>query len=130
MGLGNWVKNKFRRKEEYHEIFIDTPKEEEPMDIKAKRALYKELHALGIFPKIRYNIGHVQVDFGFPNEKVAVEVIGNMTQEQTAETKKKYSTLKAFGWKVYGFSAENVYMNAKDTAAKIKRIVGYHGKGL
>jgi len=130
MGFINWVKSRLRKKEEYHEIVIDVPKEQEDLATKAKRELYKELQNIGIFPKMKYYVGHVQVDFGFPNEKVAIEVIGNMKEDEVNENKKKYSTLKAFGWKVYGFSAENVYMNAKDTAIKIKKIIGYHKRGI
>jgi very-short-patch-repair endonuclease len=127
MGFKNWL-SKFKKKEEYHEIFVEETKEEESMTIKAKKALHKELQALGIFPKTRHQVGHVVVDFGFPSEKIAVEVIGEMNEEETAATKKRYSTLKAFGWKVYGFSAEDVYMHTKDIASKVKKIIGYHQK--
>lgn len=131
MKFRNWVKNKLNREENYHEVFLEAPKEEkEDISIKAKRELYKELQNIGVFPKIKYAIGHVQVDFGFPNEKLAVEVISKNAEGGDLALKKKYSTIKAFGWKVYGFSAENVFLNAKETALKVKKIVSYHKRGV
>jgi very-short-patch-repair endonuclease len=124
----DWAKNKFKKKEEYHEIFLEEPKAEEGIDIKAKREIHKELQNIGIFPKIKYYVGHIQVDFAFPKEKVAIEIIGEQSGEESSFLKKKYSTLTAFGWVVYGFPAEKVYMNAKEVSAKVKKIVSYHKK--
>ena len=117
-----------KKKEEYHEIIVEKHEPIEDMATKAKKELFNELYALGIYAKNDYKVGHTFVDMGFPNERIAVEVIGDVSEEEKTALKKKYSALKAFGWKVYGFAAQDVYTNAKDYAGKIKRVLGYHKK--
>ncbi|MEM3405463.1 MAG: DUF559 domain-containing protein [Candidatus Pacearchaeota archaeon] len=128
MGLIKFFKNKFKKKEEYFEIPKEEIKEVEDINIKAKKELLKELNNIGIFPKIMYSIGNYQVDFAFPKEKIVIEIIGESIKEKNNTLKKKYSTIKSFGWKIYGFSSEDVFLKSKEIALKIKKIVNYHKK--
>jgi len=127
MGLGSWLKNIFKREEPYQEIVIAVDPIKPDKKYEAKKVLYQALTSIGLSPSHMYNIGHVQVDFGFPKEKIAVEVL--MPYESDTQRdfdKRKFHAIKNFGWKTYGFSADEILANTQEISDKIKKIIAYN----
>ena len=129
MGLGGFFKSLFGKEEVYREIVIEPPKKVD-RKLESKKSLYQELVNLALNPRHDYTIGHIMVDIAFPEEKVAIELMNPEMDEQVRTVlKTNYRALKNYGWSVVGYEIEDVYMNTKEIAEKIKKLVRYKKRG-
>lgn len=90
-----------------------------------ERKLFEAMKKIGLNPECMYKISMMTVDFAFPEVKIAIEVNGpyHDTDEQKIIDKRRYFTLKSFGWKVKTFKADEVYEYPEKIANTIRKIL-------
>lgn len=84
------------------------------------------LAKVGLAPQYNHSVGSLWVDFGFPDQRLAVECDGERWHSDPVKEASRDARLKAAGWSVLHFTGKQIHANADACAKEVRSVFLNH----